>query len=144
VTVLRILVSLALPRAFGLRPGLAVMSTRAAAGALGAGLAFAAAGAMIGGAPRAVSGLAVTVAAIGGGVALGRALGLKPRVMAILLAPWSIAGIAPNALISGGGCPGRIGRCRARLAGLCRAPDSGSGGPLRHGATGLAAVHRRR
>jgi hypothetical protein len=37
----------------------------------GAGLAFVAVGAMIGGAPRAVSGLAVTVAAIGGGVARG-------------------------------------------------------------------------
>ena len=67
--VLWILLSLALPLAFGLAPWLlAVMSTRAAAGVLGAGLVFVVAGSIIGGAPRAVSDLAVTAIAIGGGV----------------------------------------------------------------------------
>jgi hypothetical protein len=93
---LRILLSLALPLAFGLAPWLlAVMSTRAAAGVLGAGLLVAAG--------------AVTAVAIGRGLALGRVLSLRPRVMAILLALWSIADVAQIVLISGGGSPGGSG-----------------------------------
>ncbi len=142
MTVLRILLSLAFRLPSAALCSLAVMSTRAAAVALGAGLALVAAGSVIGGAPRAVSDLAVTVVAIGGGVALGRALSLKPRVMAILLALWSIADIALSALISGG----RVSRAdRALPHPLARPmPDSGSGGPLRHRAPGPAPVHRRR
>lgn len=111
VTVLRIVLSLALPLAFGLAPWLlAVVSTRAAAGALGAGLALAAVGSIIGGAPWAVSDLVVAVVALGGGVALGRVLSLKPRVMAIFLASCSIADIAQNAFIGGGpGAPAGSG-----------------------------------
>jgi len=115
VTVLRIVLSLALPLAFGLAPWpLAVVSTRAAAGALGAGLALAAVGSIVGGAPWAVSDLVVAVAAVGGGVALGRVLSLKPRVMAIFLASCSIADIAQNALIGGGaGAPAGSGAAPA-------------------------------
>jgi hypothetical protein len=79
MTITRILVSVVLPVAFGLAPWvLTAVSTRAAAGLLGAALAFAAVGSIIGGLPRAVSDLVLTAAALGGGVALGRVLSLRP------------------------------------------------------------------
>jgi hypothetical protein len=132
-----------LPLAFGCALLSCRHDTRAAAVALGAGLASVAAGSVIGGAPRAVPDLAVTVVAIGGGVALGWALSLKPRVMAILLALWSIADIALNALISG-----RVSRADRALPYPLGRPMPCSGfrfrGPLRHRAPGPAPVHRRR
>ena len=126
MTVARILLSLALPLAFGLAPWvLTAVSTRAAAGVLAAGLAFAVAGPVIGGVPRAVSDLVLAMAALGGGVALARVLSLKPRVMAVFLALASIADIAQNALSgeAGPGSSGWSGACRACLAGLCGALD---------------------
>jgi len=104
---------------------LTAVSTRAAAGVLAAGLAFAVAGPVIGGVPRAVSDLVLAMAALGGGVALARVLSLKPRVMAVFLALASIADIAQNALSgeAGPGSSGWSGACRACLAGLCGALD---------------------
>ena len=75
---------------------------------LAAGLAFAVASSVIGGVPRAVSDLVLAVAALGGGVALGRVLSLKPQVMAVFLGLAGIADIAQNTL-SGGAGPGSPG-----------------------------------
>ena len=109
MTVAQILLSLALPLAFGLAPWvLTAVSTQAAAGVLAARLALAVAGSAIGGVPRAVSDLVLAVAGLGGGVALGRVLSLRPRVMALFLGLASIADIAQNAL-SGGAGPGSPG-----------------------------------
>lgn len=103
MTAVRIVLSLALPLAFGLAPRpAAVISTRAVAVVLAAGAAVITAGSIAGSVPLAVSDLTVTIAALGGGVLLGRALPPRPRVMVIFLATCSAAGIIQNALISGG------------------------------------------
>lgn len=103
MTVALILLSLTLPLAFGLAWVLTAVRRRVAAGALAAGLAFAAAGSVSGGVPRPVPDLMLTVAAPGGGVALGRVLPLKPPVVAVFPALASIADITQNALFGGTG-----------------------------------------
>jgi hypothetical protein len=101
--ILRVVLSLALPLAFGLAPRLlAVLSTAAAGGVLGAGLCLVVAGSVIGGASLVRSDLVLVVVALGGGVVLGRVLSPRPRVMAIFLALASIADVVQIALLGGG------------------------------------------
>ena len=104
VTVARIVLPIALPLAFALAPwALAAVSTRVAAGALGTGLAAVVVGSVAGGVPLAVSDLAVTVVALGGGLALGRVLPLRPWAMAAFLVLASIADSSQTALFGGTG-----------------------------------------
>lgn len=109
VSVAQVILSVALPLAFGLAPWvLAWVSTRAAAGVLLAGLAFGAVGSITGGVPRVVSDLVLTAVALGGGLALGRVLSLRSWVMPVFLGLASAGDIAQNALLGGTG-PGSTG-----------------------------------
>jgi hypothetical protein len=116
MTVEQILVSLGLPLAFGIVPWvLTAVRTGMAAAAVAAGLAFAVTASVTGGAPRAVSDFVLLVVAVGGGVALGRVLSLKPQIMTIFLALASIADFAQNELFggTGSGTPGGPGTAAA-------------------------------
>jgi len=76
--------------------------------------AFRLAGSVSGGVPRAESDLVLTGGVLGGDMALGRVLCLKPWIRAVFLALATIADITQNALFggTGRGVPGRAGRCR--------------------------------